>query len=376
MNAERVKGEWPQGRPQQCDLVFVAEAPADEEVIFGRPLVGPSGRVHDQMLRVAGIAREKVATLNVSELELPSDDGAKYNELTWDQWQWDRRTTGEFAAEDGKWEPWMDQWPQYGKGRWLKPKYFHEIARLERELATAQPKVVVTLGFTATWALTRQMGGIKQRRGCLTWGEGVTAEWACKVMPTMHPAAVLREWGMFSTVSGDYSRALVESATRELVFTPRRLWLRPTVADLHEWEKQYVRPDSLISVDIETSCGQITCIGFSVDETHAICVPFVDFEKVDRSYWPSVEEEVAALEWVLRMLDSPQVKLFQNGPFDVYWIKRTWGVVPRNYQEDTRLMHHALFPELPKSLAFMGSVYAKVNAWKRMREKDSDKRDE
>lgn len=373
MVTERVKGEWPGGKPGQCDLVFVAEAPSDEEIIYSRPLQGPSGRTHDRLLRVAGIERGKVATLNVCEGELPTDEGAKYNELTMDQWEWEHRGEGE--GED-KWEPWMDAWGQYGKGRWLRPRYLREIKRLESELAVAQPKCIVTLGFLATWALTRQMGAMKVRRGCLTWGEGVTAEWVGKIMPTYHPAAVLREWTMFHTVAGDYGRAKEEARERELVFTPRELWLRPTVEDLERWWAQWGQHAEVLAVDIETSCGQITCIGFSADRTHALCVPFVDFESVGRSFWPTAEEEAQAMRWVLGVLQSPIKKLFQNGPYDVFWIKKKWGIIPRGYDEDTRLMHHVLFPELPKSLAFMGSVHARVNAWKRMREKDSDKRDE
>lgn len=374
----RVKGEWPGGKPGPVDLVFVAEAPSDEEAIWGRPLSGPSGRVHDKLLRVAGIDRARVATLNVLEYELPGDEGAKYNELTWDNWQHDRRYENEEWVGSQVWEPWMDRWPEYGRGRWLAPKHFVEVARLERELAIAQPKCIVALGFLATWALTRQTGAMKVRRGTLSWSEGTAADWCAKIMPTYHPAAVLREWAMFHTVAGDYARAAQEALLPPgpPVFTPRELWLRPDLADLREWWCRWGSRADLLSVDIETSCGQIACIGFAADQTHAICVPFVDFATVNRSYWGSVEEECAARRWVQAVLESPVPKLFQNGPYDVYWLRREWSVWPRNYCEDTRLMHAALFPELPKSLAFMGSVYAKVNAWKRMREKDSDKRDE
>lgn len=361
----RVKGEWPNNKRGHYPLVFVAEAPSDEEIIYGKPLIGPSGRLFNKLLRVAEIERSQCPILNTFEYELPSDEGAKYNALTEDKWEREHREVS--AAEKA--------WPEYGKSRWLRPEHFPEIERLQSELALAQPNVIVTLGYPATWAVTREMGAIKSRRGTMTWAEG--DGWCAKVMPTYHPAAIIREWGMFNTVAGDLVKALRESKSRELVFTPRELWLRPTLQDLHDWKRRFVDgAEGPLSVDIETSCGQITCIGFSIDRTHAICVPFVDFESVNRSYWKTQAEEELALGWVKMMLDLPIRKLFQNGPYDVYWIRKKWSVWPRNYSEDTRLMHHALFPELPKSLAFMGSVYANVNAWKRMREKDSEKRDE
>jgi hypothetical protein len=35
-------------------------------------------------------------------------------------------------------------------------------------------------------------------------------------------------------------------------------------------------------------------------------------------------------------------------------------------------LHHALFPELPKSLGFMGSIYTNESSWKLLRERKSD----
>jgi len=42
------------------------------------------------------------------------------------------------------------------------------------------------------------------------------------------------------------------------------------------------------------------------------------------------------------------------------------------------LLHHALYPELPKGLGFLGSIYTNEASWKLMRRERSDtvKRDE
>jgi hypothetical protein len=39
------------------------------------------------------------------------------------------------------------------------------------------------------------------------------------------------------------------------------------------------------------------------------------------------------------------------------------------FLEDTMILHHAMYPELPKSLAFLGSIYTNDIAWKKMRER-------
>ncbi len=53
------------------------------------------------------------------------------------------------------------------------------------------------------------------------------------------------------------------------------------------------------------------------------------------------------------------------------------GIQPRAADEDTMLWHHAMYPEQPKSLGYLGSVYANDLAWKTFRRPtDSLKRDE
>jgi DNA polymerase len=45
--------------------VFVGEQPGDSEDLAGKPFVGPAGRLLDQALEAAGIARDEVYVTNV-----------------------------------------------------------------------------------------------------------------------------------------------------------------------------------------------------------------------------------------------------------------------------------------------------------------------
>ncbi len=111
----------------------------------------------------------------------------------------------------------------------------------------------------------------------------------------------------------------------------------------------------------------ITCIGFAGDPDHALCIPFVDRRTKSFSYWDNPEDELLAWNWVRTILQSPAPKEAQNGMYDIQWLWRRMGIAPRNSTLDTMLQAHALQPELPKSLGFLGSIYTNESSWKQMR---------
>ena len=50
--------------PQRAAFMLVGEQPGDKEDLAGKPFVGPAGRVLDQALQEAGIAREETFVSN------------------------------------------------------------------------------------------------------------------------------------------------------------------------------------------------------------------------------------------------------------------------------------------------------------------------
>lgn len=198
-----------------------------------------------------------------------------------------------------------------------------------------------------------------------------------KLVPTLHPEHVQMDWRMLTVVVADVVRAAREATNRSTILHRgvRELWIEPTLDDLDLWWRERGSKSARLAVDIETMRGQIDCIGIASDAVSAICVPFVDWRQSNRSYWPTAEHELKALDWLARVLDSDIVKVCQNGTFDTYVMLTELGLRVRNYAHDTRLMHHALYCELPKSLAFLGSCYARPpGAWKTMRA-GAEKRD-
>jgi hypothetical protein len=94
-------------------------------------------------------------------------------------------------------------------------------------------------------------------------------------------------------------------------------------------------------------------------------VPFTDLSRTTKSYWPTVADEVNVWRAVKAVLEHPVPKLGQNfDGYDVQWLLHKMGIRVRGLSHDLRLLHHALYAELPKSLAFMASAYSSLPGWK------------
>jgi uracil-DNA glycosylase len=328
-------------------IAIVGEAFGEEEERLGMPFVGYSGRELNRMLEEADIARSDCYVTNVFNLRpKPTNDIKNLG------------TTRKLSSVP---------MPEMSKNLFLQDQYFPEVERLWRELKELSPNLVIALGNTALWALTGSYG-IRGTRGTV-----VPASFCndLKVLPTYHPAAVMRDWSLRSIVIADLMKAKRQSAFPEIRRPARELWLEPTLNHLELFFHHYVKDKcQKLSFDIETAGNsQITCIGFAPSPKLAIVVPFVDNRNPTGSYWSSLEEEVKAWKWVGRYLSAtPEIeKIGQNTLYDINWLWHKVGITPRNYSRDTMLKHHAINPEHEKGLGFLGSIYTDEPAWKLMR---------
>lgn len=344
-----------QPRSSPCALAFVAEAPSDDEVDKGIPLIGPSGRIFNAILRTAGIDRAECLVTNVFDEQLPNNSVESWCALTKERQTW---------GEDYKLPPLSEGY--------LRPQYMRHLTRLAYEINAAKPKVIIPLGATALWAFTG-VTGITQSRGAVAYAQHIAP--GVKILPTFHPAYVMRQWKMYPVVVGDLLKAQRESEFPEIRPPERTILVPETTAELDIYAKDVLEKADILSVDIETGWGQITCIGFAADKREAMVVPFFDFRKINHSYWPNLNQEIEAWRIVKRLCECPVPKLGQNFLYDAYWLLRKMGIMCLNYREDTRLVHHALYPELPKSLGFMGACYTDQNAWKLMNRRKAEKED-
>ena len=130
---------------RKARLMFVGEAPGADEDIQARPFVGRAGQLLTKIIEAIGLKREEVLIGNVNRCRPPGN----------------RAPTPEEASM-------------------CKPF-------LLREIAAAQPEVIVVLGNTAMKNLLDTRDGITKLRGTFQNYKGI------KVMPTFHPAYLLRD---------------------------------------------------------------------------------------------------------------------------------------------------------------------------------------
>jgi DNA polymerase len=134
-------------------VFMVGEEPGHDEDLAGQPFVGPAGRVLDQALEAAGIARGDTYITN--------------------------------AVKHFKWIP-------RGKRRLHQRPTLQEIAAcrpwLEKELELVRPQVLVCLGATAARTLLGRDFKVTLRRG-----QATSTPLASHAVATVHPSFILRQ---------------------------------------------------------------------------------------------------------------------------------------------------------------------------------------
>ena len=307
--------------PLEGPIWIVGEAPGAEEEAQGRPFIGSAGRELTNMLHQAGISRTSCRVCNVFKARPPNND------------------ISHFIASRKR-PPWPDA-VQFN-GRWVRTDQFPDVEDLLAEVRTHRPRVVLALGDTAMWALTGR-GGIGTWRGSiLPFGEST---W---VVPTYHPAAILRQWSDRKDAIVDMKRALwLTTGDRR---PPR--WsthtspsFREALEFLGECQRQ-----RMAALDLETGSGQVLCIGLAFGR-EAMSIPLI---QDGASRWSEGEE----LELLLSLRDlcrSGRV-VGHNLLYDAFWLAWLFFIwlTPKL---DTMIAHHLCFPGTRKSLAYCASLY-------------------
>lgn len=329
--------------PRNAKIVAVGEAPGEQEEITGIPFIGWSGQEFDGMLKDAGLNRSDLFLTNLLFTRPP---GNKFDAFCV------KRT--ELPAGYNL--------PPLSQGKYLHPDLICELERLHSELNEVKPNLILAMGGKAAWAIlgdsriTKIRGYIHESR----FG---------KVLPILHPATVLYEWSNRVVIVRDLLKAVREQEFPEIIRPVRYVLIDPTLEEVIEWRDTALSAAAL-SVDSETKGGTITRLGFAHSAREAIVIPFYDPRKAGGSYW-SRDEEIIVRRIINRVLSSPVPKLFQNGLYDMQYLLRE-GYRLCNVKHDSMIIHHAMWPEMPKSLGFLGSIYTNDIAWKNLRSKEED----
>lgn len=133
-----------------ASVMFIGEAPGEEEDRTGRPFVGRAGQKLDDIIVAMGLTRQAVYIANVLKSRPPDNRTPLQHEI---------EACGPFLAE---------------------------------QIRIIQPRVIVTLGGPATKLLLQTEIGITRIRGQWGWYEDPPLR--IPIMPTFHPAYILRNY--------------------------------------------------------------------------------------------------------------------------------------------------------------------------------------
>lgn len=322
-------------------IALVGEAWGEHEERERMPFVGPAGWQLNSMLNDAGITRADCFLTNVFNLR--PKPANKIDNLC------ASRKEVRHAL------------PPLSSGKYIRDEFLPELERLYAELTEVDPNVIVCLGGTASWAILRD-GRISKLRGAVASSPVLAGK---KCLPTYHPSYILQ--GGFESrhvTVLDLIKAKRESEFPEIRRPQRVIYTEPLYDELEWFLEKFINPAKRLAVDIETRGEYITCIGFAPSIDVALVVPFEDPRKPNSNYWGSPQVEFEVWQWVKRALATPCEKVFQNGLYDIHRLWRGYGVKFSGGNHDTMLLHHALYPESPKGLDFLGSLYTDESAWK------------
>lgn len=338
----------PSTGPLNAKIFILAESPGEEESSLLRPLVGPSGQELRRMLATIGVRLEDCYKSNVFSRRAPREATEETYGVPKDH-PLALNALGPMSSN-----PIL----------YLNSDFAPELERVYAEIHAVNPNVVIALGNFASWALGLGTG-INSLRGNVHVGNIPGLSRPIKIVPTYHPALVLRQWSERTVALSDLEKAHGESHSPDFNYDNSELWLDPSLRDIAEFEHLHMRGAHTCATDVETKRGQITCVSFAPSVNHVLSIPFW-IDGPDPNYW-SEEDEPLAWGFVRRWIEDPGlVKVLQNGLYDLqYFIAH--GMKPRNFSEDTMLQHHSLFSELRKGLGFLGSVYTNTPSWKFMR---------
>lgn len=292
--------------------MLVGEAPGEQEDRDGRPFVGAAGQLLDELLREAGLSRRDVWVTNTVRCR------PEFNR--------DPRV-GEVAAC---------------------------IGYLLEEIDTVKPQVIIPLGNVALKALTGKSGITSARGKLQAPRRGLHTN--AKILPTIHPAAVLRpEGGVYRQqivedlrlaagisqplpVDKNVSLILPSTSVADALFALEPLERAGHLSADAEWttDKAFVWPWS--------KRGELFSLSLS---------GYVDGSLYSvATAWPPPPQIHERLKW---LLGSHKV-VFHNAMADMMWVRST-NIEP-NLAGDTMLLSYLLDERQPRSLEAVATRFA------------------
>lgn len=315
--------------PKDANIVIVGEAPGAQEVEQREPFVGSSGRLLRSLTFRAQITWGSCYVTNVVK-ERPEKNNIK-------------------------------KFISFGRSKVTHKRNFDEyVEYLKEEIKEVSPNIVLAVGNVSLYALTGKTG-ITSWRGSVLESTLIPG---LKVIPCIHPAAALRNYMYQYYIFNDLKK-LKEESTFDYIKRPDYVYhTDPTLEKILHYLEQCKDAD-LLAFDIEVSgykdgLSEVNCISFSKDKETAISIPFT---RGGEPRWsPANEKEIWDIISEL-LTDEDLKKVAQNRFFDMHFLFRRYGIITKNC-EDTMIAHKIRYPDFPKGLDFINSMYTNIGYYK------------
>jgi DNA polymerase-1 len=208
--------------------------------------------------------------------------------------------------------------------------------------------IVVPLGNTALQFMFGT-GKISQWRGSVLQTDGV------KVLPTYHPAFVMRNQDFIPVVILDLAKAARNSLTRDYT-KPRQNY----VTSSHSGAVLEIGQHPAFALDVETNSLQahansVTMCGLAAAPGES---------RVIRDVHDPLNREA-----LRRLFASDKLKIGHNVGFDIEHMEAN-GVPVAWPWYDTMIAHHLILSDVPNDLEFVTSIYTNIPPWKHTMKED------
>ena len=305
--------------PYDASITIVGQAAGADEEKHGGAFIGNAGKALSRFCASAGINKELCRLENVCQFFPKKDNLDPYIKLG-----------SKLATET--------------------PLFQEHRDALRQRLLKTESNIIVAMGAVSNYALTGVVGGIGKWRGSVLESTLVPGR---KVIPSFHPSSTLKgDYINGYYITYDLIRARQQSKFPEIRRLARDLQTNPSFAESVEFLKE-CRRHPLVAYDIETRGYHLSHISFATSPTRAICIPFVNGAK---DCWMP-EEEAELMVLISELLEDEKVeKLGQNLSFDCTFLYRHFGINVHPVQ-DTMIAAAVLFPDFPKGLHFLVSMY-------------------
>lgn len=310
-------------------VVFIGEAPGQDEDQQGLPFVGASGRLADKLLSEAGFGASDVWFTNPYKVRPPNNEIDRLEELG----------------------------IPYGT---YQDAFFEELHRNKPTFLITAGKTPLSVLCPGTRSKRTDEVGIGKWRGSLL--NSPRLGWPHYVIPVYHPAFILRDWSEKDTnllflrrVKEEYDywtanqQQLNPLPTRELI-------VEPDASTAIDYLSECLSSPNPISVDIELLRRRVPyTISFAKSPTSAISIGFWDYSSdISVSIWHLMDNILATRRVIGQNYTS----------FDAHWLYHLGFNVNCKFVDDTRIRHNVLWPELSHKLEFMVAQYTREPYYK------------